>query len=447
MSQKQNDAPSFFTKSKLLGIGSLLCASLVISASVAHISDVCSGETVISASVNGISIGSLKSISDMENAYSRFYSTVNRVTDGTFTPSIKIEYDYVRTEAPMYITEDECYEALWAQVENNFCTAHMLYIDDQQAVAHLDRGTLDDIISSIESELLSALPEEYSGVEISSRIRIEEQLCLKSDVKSRDEIYELLNPIVKENITVSEDNSEIVVRSSSLDVASAASDNTDFTLDYNLLNNMVMTEVIPFETVYIDVDTMYIGTESVECAGENGLKSVTYELSYDANGNYIGQTAISESVITEPISRVIHVGTAVIPEAKPTGTFSWPCKQPRGVSSYYGWRDLYGRPDFHLGIDIPDAKGSDIWAADGGTVTFTGYTPSYGYNIIIEHSNGFSTLYAHLDSISVKEGDKVYPRQSIGTMGATGVAYGTHLHFEVRIDNQTVDPMKYLPAQ
>ena len=119
-----------------------------------------------------------------------------------------------------------------------------------------------------------------------------------------------------------------------------------------------------------------------------------------------------------------------------------------GCAGYFlafRWRDLYGKPDFHLGIDIPDELGSPIWAADGGEVIWVGDTPSYGISVRIQHTDGIMTVYAHLDTTSVKVGDKVYRGQTVGTMGRTGVATGNHLHFEVRVNNQTTDPIKYLP--
>jgi len=325
-------------------------------------------------------------------------------------------------------------------------------VDDARAAAHESKNALDELVESIELQLIASIPEDYSDLIISSRIRIEEELCMKTSLRTIEEINTLLNPLVSENSTSNGENDMLYARVASVEAASpkidnGADSNGGLIIEYNLLNTVTLTETIPYETVYIDDYESFVGTEKVIEEGSNGVKAVTYELIYDASGVYLEKRATSETVITEPTSHVISRGVVEIPKAEPTGTLIWPCDRPKGVSSYYGWRDLYGRPDFHLGIDIPDAKGSDIWAADGGKVLYAGFTPSYGYNVHVEHTNGFSTLYAHLDTICVNEGDMLYPGQRLGTMGNTGVAYGTHLHFEVRINNKTVDPIGYLPEE
>ena len=181
-------------------------------------------------------------------------------------------------------------------------------------------------------------------------------------------------------------------------------------------------------------------------AGTNGERTVTYEILYDNEGNIIGRNELSETVITPAKDRVIMVGEKPTPEPVPTGKFIWPCESPYGISSPYGWRVIYGKQEFHLGIDLPNVIGTPIYASDGGKVVFAGCTPSYGYNIRIEHVNGYSTLYAHLNELLVSVGDEVYQGQEIAKMGNTGVSYGSHLHFEVRINNQTQDPELFLPT-
>lgn len=448
MTQKQSDRSKHPLKQRIFSVAELVCAAALIIGSVFFVWDIASKELVISANVNGVPVGYIRSWSDMENAYSKLCLTTSDASEGSYSSSFNINYDYAYAVSPEYLSQDDCYEVLWSQIENDFCTAYALYVDDRFAAAHEDKDDLNSLIESIESDLVKTIPGEFSDVEISSRIRIEQKLCLKKSLKTSDEINALLNPVLDTERTAQDDD-VITARVSAIEASApkTAAYSDDLTLDYNFLTTVTLTEPIPFETEFVDDYDHYIGTESVATEGEDGVKSVTYELVYDTNGDYIGRNVIAQAVIKEARNRVILVGAAEIPDAVPTGTFMWPCEQPKGVSSYYGWRDLYGKPDFHLGIDIPDTKGSKIWAADGGTVIFAGRTSSYGYNVHVMHTNGYSTLYAHLDSILVEAGDNVYIGQQIGTMGSTGVAYGTHLHFEVRINNKTVDPMKYLPEK
>ena len=114
------------------------------------------------------------------------------------------------------------------------------------------------------------------------------------------------------------------------------------------------------------------------------------------------------------------------------------------MSSPYGWRVLYGIEEFHLGVDLACAAGTDVLAAASGTVEISTYHYSYGNYIVVNHGNGFSTLYAHLSSSNVSVGDFVGAGQTIGWVGLTGRTFGYHLHFETRVNGSTVDPAGYI---
>ena len=114
------------------------------------------------------------------------------------------------------------------------------------------------------------------------------------------------------------------------------------------------------------------------------------------------------------------------------------------MSSPYGWRALYGIEEFHLGVDLACAAGTDVLSAASGTVVLSQYHYSYGNYIIVDHGNGFSTLYAHLSASNVNVGDFVGAGQTIGWVGLTGRTFGYHLHFETRVNGSTVDPEGYL---
>jgi LysM repeat protein len=98
----------------------------------------------------------------------------------------------------------------------------------------------------------------------------------------------------------------------------------------------------------------------------------------------------------------------------------------------------------HKGLDIAAPTGSPIKASDSGTVTFAGNARGYGKLIIIEHGRGYSTLYGHCSELEVKKGQKVQRGQTIGLVGATGLATGPHLHFEIRRYQEVLDPSEYI---
>ena len=101
----------------------------------------------------------------------------------------------------------------------------------------------------------------------------------------------------------------------------------------------------------------------------------------------------------------------------------------------------------HLGIDITAGEGADVWAADSGVVTMaqSGWNYGYGNVVMIDHGNGYATLYGHLSRIAVSQCDLVGAGQSIGAAGNTGNSFGAHLHFEVRLNGGFVNPWYVLP--
>jgi murein DD-endopeptidase MepM/ murein hydrolase activator NlpD len=125
---------------------------------------------------------------------------------------------------------------------------------------------------------------------------------------------------------------------------------------------------------------------------------------------------------------------------KSSAGFIWPVSGP--LSSYFG-------PNHPLGIDIDLFNGhhSPIGAAAGGVVTFAGGNAccSYGYYVVIDHGNGFQTLYGHLSEIDVSVGEVVAQGEVIGISGVTGYSTGEHLHFEVHLNGNIVNPLTYLP--
>ena len=123
----------------------------------------------------------------------------------------------------------------------------------------------------------------------------------------------------------------------------------------------------------------------------------------------------------------------------------WPVPSSSYVTSEYGWRNLGGYSDFHLGLDIAANYGADVVAAADGVVIATGGQHwSYGNIVIIDHGNGIATAYAHNSSIVVSTGQTVKRGQVIAKIGSTGNSTGNHCHFEVRINGQTVNPRAYL---
>jgi murein DD-endopeptidase MepM/ murein hydrolase activator NlpD len=127
----------------------------------------------------------------------------------------------------------------------------------------------------------------------------------------------------------------------------------------------------------------------------------------------------------------------------PATRLAWPA--PGAITS------PFGGARHHPGIDIDGVTGDPVVAAGAGTVMLAGGAPAgysgYGNVVMIDHGNGIATLYAHLSRVDVAMGQAVAQGQQVGAIGATGLAFGDHLHFEVREAGKPVDPMLWLPAR
>lgn len=146
-----------------------------------------------------------------------------------------------------------------------------------------------------------------------------------------------------------------------------------------------------------------------------------------------GSAGVSKSVYGEGACEGSYQG------AFGTGTFIWPVD-----THYLSGNDYWSG---HLGIDIAAASGAPVYAADSGVIVFAGWaTGGYGNTVIIDHGNGYQTLYAHLSSVVVHCGQSVLQGAVIAYAGSTGNSTGTHLHFEVRYMGGFISPWYVLPA-
>lgn len=120
-----------------------------------------------------------------------------------------------------------------------------------------------------------------------------------------------------------------------------------------------------------------------------------------------------------------------------------------GIGSYFGMRihPVLGYRRLHGGIDIGGYMGQPIYAAKEGRVILASVKGGYGNTIVLDHGNGYATLYGHQSSFMVGVGDQVETGQHIGNIGSTGLSTGPHLHFEVRMNGKVTDPLPYLPSR
>lgn len=343
-----------------------------------------------------------------------------------------------------------------------------LYVDGEFEGAVQSRTELDAILDSI---LDAYRGDGEERVEFLQDVEIVEGLYPVSTVKSAEEMREYLT-----HQTVVDKYYTIIPGDAPLSIAAK----TDMTLDQlralnpgfddnifpdvevliqkaqpylrvQVVRTLQYTETIDYTTKKVEDSNYYIGYQNVRTQGVEGVRSVTAEVTY-LDGLEQSRTILSSEVTKEPVEKVVVVGAKKVNpnvsaegDGVVTGKFIWPLPSCKMVSSPFGYRG--GR--YHAGVDISGngVYGKEILAADGGTVVEVnsgGWGGGYGLYVIIDHGGGYRTVYAHCSSINVRVGQKVSQGQLIARAGNSGNSYGAHLHFEIRVNGQSVNPLPYV---
>lgn len=192
-------------------------------------------------------------------------------------------------------------------------------------------------------------------------------------------------------------------------------------------DHVVELETEKYETKIEYDPNILVGYESVKQEGQDGTLRLTKKVQ-KVNGEIESAVITNTEIIKASVPKIVIKGSKVIPNVGNVGVWSWPTARPYCITSQYGWR--WGK--LHEGLDIScSGCGSPIYAANNGTVEIATYTWPNGNYVIINHNNGYYSLYAHMSSILVKKGQVVQMGDKIGTMGETGYATGCHLHFSI----------------
>ncbi len=204
---------------------------------------------------------------------------------------------------------------------------------------------------------------------------------------------------------------------------------------------------VNYDTEYYYDDTLYTGVSRETTPGEKGVNNVTARVTY-VNSIETDREIIETSIVSAPVTQRIAQGTKPTPESiyspedADYGKFIWPTEGPR-ISEWTAWDGGYSG---HKGLDIVSSSGygAPIFAGASGVVTFAGSNWGFGNYIIIDHENGYQTLYGHCSALYVVTGQRVTQGEFIAALGSTGISTGPHVHFEVLYNGVNVNPKDYL---
>jgi len=204
------------------------------------------------------------------------------------------------------------------------------------------------------------------------------------------------------------------------------------------------TELIPFEEIIIEDDSMYEDEVIIKSEGNEGIMLRTFCAIQNKQNNDEEQLLIDERIISEPVNKEIIIGTRKV---RTTGDKSFVYPKLGVLTSNFGVRVLDDNEEFHSGLDIAANIGDVVVAAKSGTVITAeanGDNGGYGKYVKIQHDDGIVTLYGHLSKVSVSVGDYIKQGHEIGLAGDTGRVTGPHLHFEIIVNGRKVNPLPYL---
>lgn len=334
-----------------------------------------------------------------------------------------------------------------------------IIINDKETAVVKDKATAEAVLADVKEHYASITPGEVIKIEVAEKVKLAEKfvnpnkIIDKEDAKAiilqgslETKTYEiqegdtLWDIALRENITLD----DLIKANPQLksEHKLALGDEINLKevkplLNITVVKKVTYEEAIPYETEVVTDNSMWKWDQKVKQPGEKGTREVAAQVSYK-NGVKIDHVVLGEKVVKEPVTRIVSKGTKAQVAYRGSGRFLWPTVGQ--ITSPYGRR---GR-EFHSGIDIATSKGTSVRAANSGTVTFAGWRGGYGNLVIINHGGGIETYYAHNSSLAVKVGQQVEKGQHIACVGSTGRSTGSHLHFEIRVNDSTVNPLSYL---
>ena len=314
---------------------------------------------------------------------------------------------------------------------------------------------LDSLIAATQNEIdaVTQLIAEYDA-------KIEQKLSeISEQEESIDKKYDqMMDRLVFSYEEGTASYLELVLSSDSLFDFLSQVDRVSSMMDFD---QTLMKELSDQLKVLQDEKTVLENTRSEQQALEESLDTKKAELEQDKKDAdaYIAQLQSAEESYAAQYEKIKAEEAATEKELQKLlaerarngggqywgGEFIWPVPSVyRTISSGYGWRTLWGRSDFHRGIDIPAPYGTNIFASNGGTVVKAEYHYSWGYYVLIDHGGGYSSLYAHNSQLLVSPGDVVQQGDVIAKMGSTGNSTGPHCHLEIWLNGALQNPLGYV---
>ncbi|MCI5911718.1 MAG: peptidoglycan DD-metalloendopeptidase family protein [Oscillospiraceae bacterium] len=391
----------------------------------------------------------------------------DRISYGDDSHNLKVTPSYsvsIISNKSEKLTAQELADGIISASGNEVEQAAGIYINDEFAGAVIDEKNISNALAEKLSDY-KTLGTDAENIQYKDNITYVDGLYLKSSVLSDEEMKtRLFSSKKQKKLYVAEDGDTLSLIAAKFDMEEneieklnpgmnmydrinsgtcVYVEETESFLPVQYTRTIDQTTYIDYTTSQISTPTLAVGETAILVKGSRGEQNSKIKVTY-VDGVEVYRQVESSVISKQPVNEQIGIGTFT---AQPsdvnlvltgTGQFMWPVN-----GGYLSDGFMQGR--VHKGIDIAANEGTEIYASDQGTVVASGWNSGgYGYMVMIDHGNGYYTLYGHCSSLTVHTGDTVLKGSLIARVGSTGDSTGNHLHFEVRYGGVCYNPLNFL---
>ena len=348
---------------------------------------------------NGRPLGLVAEASAVPDTVAALEQSAGALAGADYTLPVTLETRPMRAPASQFLTADEL-EADLIEASGELDTLAVISVGGAQAGVCRSAEDAQAVLDRVKAQYTTAADED---VDFLQEVRVDQVVAQTSLAADLSTLYDDLAP----------------------------------QLDVTATRAVTYTEEIPYETITRENDELDQTYRATLQEGSTGEAVVTAEIQ-TVDGEEHGRTILARTVLSNATDEIIEVGTKNVGIG--TGDFIVP------VTSYTftsGFKMRWGK--LHGGVDLAVSEGTPVYAADNGKVIVAGDLDNgYGNYIILDHQNGYKTLYAHNSELLVSVGDIVAQGDQIALSGNTGNSTGPHVHFEIQVNDEKVDPQQYV---
>ena len=449
----------------LLPAGALVCLALVIQGQLSQ-------TYRLEVRVNGETVGYVESEQVFDNARDDVQSRIasaRAVMEASGVETTDAQWDitptYTLAVSDQVMTESEVADAILRASSDEIGDGTAVYIDGNLSFVTTEGDHLRAYLDAIKAPYEDAF-DANRRVEFVHDIRLVDGVYFLSSIVPYDTVISTLSAVTPAaTYTVPEDGQTAAeaAESARVDLTTLQAYNTGLEdgdteltagttlalsqpvtelLQVKVIERQTYVEDVQYDTIETESEDYSFGERVVLQSGQNGRQEVVQDVTY-IGGVPVQTDIVQINMLEAPVTEQVAVGTRLasgMTAQVGSGTFYWPVPQYRYVSR---WMSAS-----HKGADIVAPYGTPIIASDSGVVQTAGWhNHPYGYGnyVIIDHGNGWTTLYGHMSSIAVTAGEAVEAGQIIGYVGNTGYSFGNHCHFEMYYNGSLVSARNYFP--